>query len=838
MTFARIDAFSRLLHSAGKTLIRGYLSATQRYAIATLTVIALVVGALGAFAWRIELDASAESLVLERDTDLQYYRDIRARYGSDDFVVVTYRPEGALFDQQTLARIESLRDELAGLKRVASVVSLLDVPLLRGRTFSDLQQGTRTLRPSDTDLEAARQEFTQNPLYRNVLVGEEGKTAGLFVYFERDRRFQELLQRRDALRDQRLERPLTAEEARRLQEVSERFREHNAQASKLLRGDISAIRKILDRYREHASIHLAGVPMIVADMIRFIRHDLRVFGAAVLAFIVVLLAASFRRPRWVAMPVLICGAAAIAVLGGLGFTGKPLTVVSSNFLPVLLIVTLSLAVHLIVRHEELRERHPGADPEGLVAQTMRDKFAPCLYTALTTIVAFGSLAVSGIRPVIDFGWLMVIGIACGFAIVFLAFPAGLALLPAARPAAHRHDVAGHVTKFLSRVVDRRVIPTLAAAAVVFVLAAVGMTRLSVENRFIDYFDESTEIYQGMVTIDEHLGGTTPLDVILNADPKFLENAAGEGAEGGSARAGLSGTSYWFNMFRLDRVKKVHDYLDDLPETGKVLSLAASIRVLEGLNKGQPLDNFTLSLIYRKLPEDIKRRLFEPYMSNDGNQLRFSVRVYESDPGLKRDALLHKIRSDLRERFDFAPQQVRLTGMTVLYNNMLQSLFRSQVTTFGFVLVAVFLMFLALFRSLRAAAIALVPNVLVATAVLGLMGWLRISLDMMTITIAAIAMGIAVDDTIHYLHRFRVELAEDGDYWAAARRCHRSVGRAIFYTSVMITLGFSILVLSDFVPTITFGLLAGAAMMAALVADLTVLPVLFAVFRPFGAARSG
>lgn len=821
------ERLSRGLHGARQAVATGYFAATLRHPVATLAAVGVLVAALGVFVERVELDASADSLVLERDADLAYYRGIRARYGSDDFVVVTYRPAGALFDRATLARIQSLRDELAGLERIASVTTLLDVPLLDGRTFADLQGGASTLLAPQVDLQQARREFTRNPLYRNVLVSQNGELAGLYASFERDRVFDALLRERNALRA--LQRPLTPAEKSRLAEVSRQVRERSARAHAQVREDIDAIRGILDRYRDRAEIRLAGVPMIVSDMIRFIEHDLRTFGAAVAGFIVVLLAVAFHRPRWVFIPVLICAAVALGMLGGIGLLNKPLTVVASNFLPVLLIVTLSLTVHLIVRHEELGLRNPGDGPLARVEQTMRDKFTPCLYTALTTMVAFGSLTVSGIRPVIDLGWLMVTGIALGFVLVFLAFPAALALMPASEPVRRRHDATQAFTGLLLRLVAQRTPATLAVAAALFVLGAAGVARLSVENRFIDYFDAATEIHQGMVTIDRELGGTTPLEVIIDADPQFLAATADN-----PAPRGLSGASYWLNTFQLDTVRQVHDYLESLPETGKVLSLATSLRLLRQLNRGHPLDTFTLLIVHRRLPQDIRQRLFEPYLSADGNQLRFAVRVYESNPGLKRGELLRKIRADLTQRFGLAPEQVHLTGMTVLYNNMLKSLFRSQALTFGFVLVAIFLMFLALFRSLRVSAIALVPNLLVAAIVLGLMGWLRISLDMMTITIAAIALGISVDDTIHYTHRFREELREDGDYWASARRCHRSIGRAIFYTSVTVTLGFAILVLSDFVPTITFGLLTGVAMSAGLLANLTLLPALFAVLRPFAA----
>ncbi len=821
-----------------------YFGATLDHPLATLALIALLVATLGAFAGRFRLDASADSLVLENNTALKYYRSIRARYGSDDFLVVTYAPEGNLFAAPALQRIKSLRDELAQLDRVASLTTLLDVPLLRSPplTFSELRENAHTLLSPGTDIELARKEFTHSPLYKNVLVGEDGDTAGLYVYLKRDDRYQELLNERNALRERELQRDLNAAERAKLVKISNQFKEHSAQLGEQLRQEITKIRGILDKYRDHAEIHLAGVPMIVADMIRFIRHDLRVFGAGVLCFMVALLAVAFRRPRWVLIPVLICAASAIAMIGGLGLINHPVTVVSSNFLSVLLIVTLSLTIHLIVRHEELRRQRPGAGPHELLSQTVRDKFVPCLYTALTTIVAFGSLTVSGIRPVIDFGWMMVVGIVVSFALVFLLFPAVLVLLPAATPVERRYDITAGVTRFFSRLVDHRAAATLGAAALIFAASVAGITRLSVENRFIDYFDSSTEIYQGMMTVDRKLGGTTPLDVIIDADPQYLESARHEHATGGGAgdggplsgrNAGLSGSSYWYNAFRLDEVKQVHDYLDGLPGVGKVLSLATSIKLMEQLNGGRPLGNFMLSIAYKRLPDDIKQRLFHPYLSADGNQLRFAARIFESNRNLKLGDLLHKIRTGLVQRFHFAPEQIHLTGMAVLYNNMLQSLFHSQILTFGFVFAVLFLMFLALFRSVRLSAIALAPNLLVAAMVLGLMGWLGIPLDMMTLTIAAIALGIAVDDTIHYIHRFESEFAADRDYWATVKRCHGSIGRAIFYTSITITLGFSILALSDFVPTIYFGMLAGAAMMAALIADLTVLPVLLAAVKPFG-----
>ena len=271
----------------------------------------------------------------------------------------------------------------------------------------------------------------------------------------------------------------------------------------------------------------------------------------------------------------------------------------------------------------------------------------------------------------------------------------------------------------------------------------------------------------------------------------------------------------------------------MPESGKVASLASVYRILEQLDAEILKDNFALSIIYERLDPDVRAELFAPYLSEDGDQLRFSVRVFESDPSLRRSRLMDKIRSDLVDRYGLKEEQIRLTGMMVLYNNMLQSLYQSQILTLGAVFFAITAMFLVLFRSILIAVTAIVPVLLSAVLILGLMGWFGIPLDLMTITIAAITVGIGVDDTIHYVHRFRHEFEIDRNYWAAIERCHHSIGRAIYYTSVTIMLGFSILVLSQFIPTIYFGILTSLAMLVALLANMTLLPLLIVAFRTTG-----
>ena len=811
---------------------------------------------------------------------------MRARYGSDDFLVVTLQPKADLFSKASLENIRSMRDELRGLERVESVLTILDVPLINSPrvSVSELQEQVRTLETEGMDIELARKEFRESPLYSSLLSSLDEKTTALLVYLKHDEVQLDLQKQRDQIWEKQMSAPLTAEEISKLEEITVQIRQHNTRLQEQLQQDIAAVRGILEKYKDKGEIHLGGVPMIASDMIDFIDSDIQMFGIGVAVFLVVLLTVAFKRPRWVLVPMLICGVAAILMVGFLGLVDWRVTVVSSNFISLLLIITLSLAVHLIVRHQELHAEDQTRSQFWMLKETMRSKFAPSVYTSLTTMVAFASLIVSGIRPVIDFGWMMVVGVGLAFLAAFMIFPAALVWLKPGDPVLRKHDATAAFTRSLAGGIERFGNPTLAVYLLIVVLGIVGIGKLSVENRFIDYFKESTEIYKGMVLIDRELGGTTPLDVVLEPKSNFFnETAEGDskpvqeqledqsgpvagvspvdpvmdkqldqdvaddefiddldedlgmdlGSEFEEQSAGITGDSYWFNMFQLEDVQKIHNYLDSLPETGKVLSLATTMSMMTMLNNDVPLDNFSLGVVHKRLPDEVKAQILDPYMSKDGNQIRFGIRVIDSDKNLQRDALLKKIKSDLINKFDLEENQVKLSGMLVLYNNVLQSLFRSQILTLSMVFLAIFIMFFMLFRHWKLAAIGVIPTVVAAGLILGLMGWLGIMLDIMTITIAAITIGIGVDNAIHYIHRFREEVERDGDYWGAVKRCHSSVGRAIYYTSITVTLGFSIMALSNFIPSIYFGVLTGFAMLVALIGNLTLLPLLLVKFKPLG-----
>ena len=827
--------------------MRSYLAGFYRSIIldhprTTLLVVTLLTIMTGAFAKDFRLDASADSLVLESDNDLRYYRSVRTQYGQDDFLVISYSPHQGLFTQQSLDSLRQLRNNLSEIERVKSVTTILDVPLIDSPrlTFSELQKEVRTLDSPGIDLDLARKEFASSPLYRDLLVSADGRTTALQVTFRTDDTYYQLLNRRNTLRNKQQTTGLSGMEKQELRDASQAFKDYSAAQSDQQSLDIARIREILNDYRQQADIHLGGVPMIASDMIDFIRHDLVKFGIAVLLFLIGMLMLIFHRPRWVVIPLLCCFATVLIMFGYLGLVEWRVTVVSSNFISLLLIITLSMTVHLIERYNELYWQNPQANQSQLVMEMVGSKVYPSLYTSLTTMVAFVSLLVSDIRPIIDFGWMMAIGIVVAFVLSFTLMPAALVLLEP-RGFIHRHDITGAITRRCAHWIEDHSKTTLLVYGLVAILSLIGLSRLTVENRFIDNFKKETEIYQGMELIDRQLGGTIPLEVIIDSNPDtepvssanddFQDPFDDPFATGNDSVAGMTASSYWFTRYRLETVEAIHDYLDALPESGKVMSLATTTRMLRLLNNDKPLDDVLLSVVHKKLPPEIDRTLFAPYLDEDGNQVRFNLRVFESDPTLRRNEFIKRVREQLLEKFDIEPEQLHLSGMLVLYNNVLQSLFKSQVETIGAVFLAIMVMFFILFRSLRLAILAIVPNLMSALIILGLMGWLNIPLDIMTITIAAITIGIAVDDTIHYVHRFSKELAKDLDHVAAMHRTHASVGRAMFYTSIVIMAGFSILTLSNFMPTIYFGLFTSLAMAVAMFANLTLLAILLMIIRP-------
>ena len=786
------------------------------------------------------LDASSDSLALENDRAVKYYRSIKARYGSDDYLIVTYKPRaGELFTPEVLADLGDLKGKLLALDSVKTVTSILDVPLIESPpvTLEELGKKIHVLTDEGTDLKSAREEFLASPLYRDLLISDDSKITAIFIDFHVDKKLEDLFEARNALREKSLEADFASEENGQLKAAEQNYTEHRAKFQDKWHRDIADVRDILAQHKERADIYLGGVPMIVADSIAFIGKDLKVFGSSILIFIIILLALIFRKLQWVLLPILVCISVGVCAVGFLGLINCPVTIVSSNFIALLLIFTLSFCVHEIVRYRECVVENPQANQRELVSEMVSSIGSPCFYMVFTTMVAFGSLVVSGIRPIIDFGWMMAFGLGVSFIISFTLLPAVLVFLKPEKEREH-YDFTHKVTNFFVQMTEMHGKLILAVFAAIVVFSVWGMSFLYVQNSFIDYYKQDTDIYKGMEVIDVNLGGTTPLEIIIDAPREFIEFQKEEAElmeEDGFAMADSSPilNGYWFSDIVMDEVGDVHEYLDSLPETGKVLSFYTSVQLLQNLKDARLVDRFYLGVLYNKLPNEVKDFLFAPYISEDGNQLRFAIRIFESMDGLDRQELLDKIQDHLTVEMGLVEEQIHMTGMVVLYNNILQTLFQSQILTIWVVFVIMFIMFLILFRNIWVALVAIIPNITITAFVLGVMGWMDIPLDIMTITIAAICFGIADDNTVHYVYRFMEEFKKDRNYKRAIEMSHDTIGRAMYYTGITIMLGFSILAFSNFVPTIYFGVLTSISMVVALFGNIMLLPALILLFKPLG-----
>jgi len=796
--------------------------------VLAIVLLLAVTATFGWYAQYFTLDASADSLLMEGDEELEFSRQVNNRYGARDAVTIAFTPRADLFSQESFAILAALRDELLTIDRVDSVDSLLNVPVFGATELLSISENYDTVLTPGIDLAAAREELVSSPVFSNAIISPDGQTAALLVSFARDEQYHGLIQAREDLRRKRDAQGLSADESQALEQVTAEFDAYSAITAEQRHEDIGRIREILTGYQNSATIYLGGAPMIADDLVTFVQNDLATFSVGVFAFIVFALGLIFRRLRWIFMPLACCAVAGVIVVGVLGLMDWRVTVVSSNFMSLLLITTISLTVHLIVRYRQLRATRRFTEHGKLLRHTVLSMWKPCLYTSLTTIVAFASLLISGISPIISFGWIMVIGVLTALLVVFTLFPALMALL-SKDDEVYEQQSSLALTSGLARMTDRLGNKVLWISALVLVFSIVGLTRLKVENSFIDYFSEDTEIYQGMSLFDEKLGGTLSMDVVVNLP--VVEDDFDDGFDDGFEEE--PNDAYWFTGDKMDEIKRIHDYLDNNPQTGKVLSFGSVIHLAEKLNNNAPVDSFVWALLYSRIPETLKNSVLTPFVSVAENQVRFNVRVIESDENLNRNELINGITRGLQEEFGYAPEQVRVTGILVLYNNVLQSLYQSQILTLGVVLLAIMIMFLFLFRSLPIAVLCIIPNIIAALLVLGLMGWMGIPLDIMTITIAAIAVGIGVDNTIHYMHRFQHEFQRLGSYRDTMFYCHDSIARAMYFTTMTVVAGFSILVLSNFIPTIVFGLLTSIAMMVALLGALTLLPQLLIAFRPLG-----
>ena len=810
------------------------------------TILAVLIGFLFFFIYfanNLIIDASSDTLILEGDKDLAYTQIVNKRFYSPDFLILAYTPKEDLFSKNTLKNIENITARISELEYVENVTSILNAPILLSppKPISELVENIPTIKSENIDLNLVKEEFINSPLYSDNLVSKDFKTTSIIINLKEDLKGRNLRDDRNLLREKKSISNLNDKEREKLLELEQMYNNHKIIVKELNAKTIKEIRSIIKPIQDKEIIFLGGLGMITNDVIDYVKQDLKIFGFSILLFLIITLVIIFRQIRWITIPIITCSFSVIVTSGVLGLFGWNITIISSNFISLQLIFTMAITIHLIVKYRELYSSNIYKNQKELLFATLTSMAKPCFYTVATTIVGFSSLVFSDLLPVINFGWMMSIGILISLISSFILFPVLQLNLNKVEPN-YSFEKMFPLPKIFSNISNFIGNKIIIIAFLILIFGIAGIIQLRVENSFIDYFKNSSEIYKGMKLIDQKLGGTSILDITVDLEDDFQENIyiddndvfdedefdfLDEGAEENNSSSNL-----FFTSSKMKLIDDIHNYLDKQPEIGKVMSFATLLKVGKELNNKTDLDIIQLALLYSELPNKYKNIIVSPYLSIDDNQAKFSIRIKDSMPGLRRNEFIKRLKIEIPEEVNISKERIHYSNVLILYNNMLQSLFKSQILTLGTVITLLLLMFLILFKSLKISLIALFPNIISISLVLGFMGWFKIPLDMMTITIAAISMGIAVDNTIHYVYRFRNELKKDNNYSLSLYRTHTSIGFAMYYTSVTIIIGFCILIFSNFIPSIYFGILTSLAMLMALLSSLILLPQLLVLFRPF------
>ena len=779
-----------------------------------------------------QLDASADSLLLENDPDLNYLRSVNERYSSEEFFVITYTPKKKI-DAESLRELKKFVDEINNIKWVSKSISVLNAPLFESsdQPLIEKIKNIQYIVTPGIEINRALNELKNSPVYKRLIINDDASTFGIVVYIKDNKEYLSALKTNKNFLDKQQNNKLSEKDLKDFDSHKKILEKLKKEHNKNLELYNIEIRSHISKYKNIADINLSGIPMIADDLISFVKKDITVFGSGVFIFILITLWFIFRDVRWVIFPLLSCFLSIAIMVGMLGYLNWKVTVISSNFISLMLILTMEINIHYVERYKQLQDEFPKKKENYLAYLTTTKIFTPILYAVLTTVLAFLSFIFCDIKPVIDFGWMMTLGLFISLFVSMILLPyLIIKFKPKATPI-HESKDSKLAELFASIAINQKFL-VLAFSTIILILSIYGMTRLKVENSFINYFDKKTEIYQGMKLIDEKLGGTTPLEIILKFKDSENKNSKNDDDFFQGSDSDEYKDSYWFTNFRVNNIVNVHKYLESLPEIGKVLSFYSILQLGEKINDNKKLGPLEMAILYSKLPDEIKKSIVTPYISIENNEARVSLRIIDSNPNLNRKELLIKIQKDLEEKLNLKKEEFKITGILVIFNNLLQSLFDSQIKTLGITFAGIFILLLILFKSLCWSIVAAIPNFTAALFILGSLGLFNIPLDMMTITIASITVGIAIDNSIHYIYRFREEFKLNKNYKKTVQICHRTVGKAIVNASLTIVFGFSILILSNFIPSIYFGIFTGLAMLTAMTLVLTLMPQLISIIKPF------
>ncbi|MCW8108262.1 MMPL family transporter [Alteromonas ponticola] len=770
-----------------------------------------LLGVMGYFVTQFKIDASAETLLV-KDNKLYIQTQIaNQRFSPDEFILLAYKPEHKLFSEATFNDLHSLTQSLRKLERVKAVTSILTVPLINnadaltgGTEVSSLTWEKQRYSPAQME-----KLISGHPIFTDLLINQQETATAIQIVFEQNSELADIETQMTKIQANLLNRELTEEEEQTLASLQQQADPIKQALTEQRQKEIAQIENIASEVKDRASTYMGGSYVVGQHLIDIIKSDLISFGSAIAGVIAFLLLVLYRSIKWVLFPLFACAVSVLLTMGIFGMLDMRTTVISANFVALQLILTLAVMIHLIGSYRDIsRDDHSLSQRERVVA-TLEDKLSPCFFATLTTSVGFGSLIFSGLQPVVAFGWMMLAAMLVTMAVGLLLFPSLLCLLPKTKETQDFTFVKRilNVLKRMNLAIPKTVV---SVSLIVAILIALGITRLDVENSFIDYFDQDTQVHQELAFIDKEFGGSTPLDVIIDLKQSNQNDELQLTADS------------------VGRLQLVQAAIEAFDATGSVTSVVNFTRLAKKLNNDIPLTEYELTTIYHLLDKEVVNQLVGAYYSPDSKQMRVSIRIQDTTEGLDRETFIENLSADLKS-VGLEAQNFTFTNLFILYQDILSRLFDSQIKTLGIVYGVLGLVLLAIFRSMKIALIALVPNILTTLGILGVIGWIGIPLDIMTITIAAIAMGIAVDDTIHFLHAYLQGLKATDESHSQAQAASNSAfghtGLAILFTTTIIAIGFSLFGFSNFLPSVYFGLLTATAMLMALITDVTLLPAL-------------
>tara|TARA_R110002050_G_scaffold276633_2_gene421893 strand:+ start:558 stop:2960 length:2403 start_codon:yes stop_codon:yes gene_type:complete len=768
-----------------------------------------------ALAWqarKFEINASADTLLVDNNKHFLLTQLANQRYGSEEFILIAYKPKvDSVFDEKTLTMVADISKKITEIDRVKKVNSIVNVPIFTATNNVSADVNKLTWEEQKFPKDKLLLSLKNHPLYEDLLINREQTALSLQVIFKNNPELSQLNNKIINIKKNLLTRELNEQEQKTVTELKKQRANLNKKLEEKRINEIEEIRALLKPYQNDGEFYLGGNNLLSYELIKIIQNDLVLFGSAILCLVILILSYLFRQLSWVLLPIVCCATSVIITVGLLAALEFKVTVISANVFALQIILSLAMIIHLIVHYQELVTKHKDWSHKKLVLKTIMQKINPCFYAGLTTTIGFGSLIFSGVQPVISFGWMMVVAMLVSFFVSLVFFPALLIAFFGKQSHVAKHKVVEKSMAWLATTVGEQPKKIIVVSFILTAIGLGGCLLLTAENSFLNYFDESTDVRKELTFIDKQFGGSTPFDLLYDIPQDQIKQDLIISADA------------------VQTITSIQNMLVEQKAIGAITSLSDFTKIAQVVN-GKPLTEYELTALYKSLDADLQQDLFGAYFSKKDNQVRISMRVQDSTENLNRADLLATIHKELAA-LGIEKEEYTLTSLFILYENILSRLVDSQILTLIIVYSAMAITLMIIFSSFKVALIALVPNFITTSVIMGVMGIFAIPLDLMTITIAAVAMGISMDDTIHYVHRYLDEFkatdhknnkSDKEDY---VLKTNVSVGYALIYTTTIIVVGFGSLVFSNFVPSMLFGLLTSVAMIVALLTDITTLPVM-------------